>query len=540
MSNLILFLLSALSGILFSLAWPEIGGITPLIFVAFVPLFYVESLFTEKEKNYKWYHFWLFFYTPFLVFNALTTWWIYLASFFGMVSAVVCNALFSAILFWLYHKTKVRLGKRRAYIGLIFYWLGFEYLHMQWQLSWPWLTLGNVFSTTTLWVQWFELTGVLGGSLWILIVNIIVYEIINGYIKKENQIFRYLSLGALFLVPFTISYYLYTHNDDIGQPIEVMVVQPNIDPYFDKFGNLTSEEQVQIMLKQAEAKITPLTKYIVFPETAIPNGIWEHELMDDPSVLAFAEFVKKNPQVTIITGLSTFKHYLPVEELSETARKFRGGDGYYDAYNTSMMLDADLVPQLYRKSKLVPGVEKMPYPAIFGYLENFAIDLGGIAGSLGSEKNPKPFQAKENRITTAICYESVYGDFLSNFIRQGSDLLFVITNDGWWGNTPGYRQHLHLSRLRAIEFRRNIARSANTGISAFIDQRGNITQQTEWWVEDALVEKIYANNEITFYAKYGDYLGRICGWLSFLMLAYVVAKTLNKTQQRLGEFDFKK
>lgn len=534
MSNLLHFFLAILCGVLFSLSWPEIGSITPLIFVAFVPIFYVESLFTEKEKTYKWYHFWLFFYTPFLVFNVLTTWWIYLASFFGMVSAVLCNALFSAILFWLFHKTKVRIGKRRAYIAFIFYWLGFEYLHMQWQLSWPWLTLGNVFSITPSWIQWYELTGVLGGSLWVLLANIFIYEIINGIIKKNNNVFRWVALGVLFLIPFSISYYLYTHNDDTGQPIEVIVVQPNIDPYVDKFGNLTSEEQVQIMLNQAEAKITPLTKYIVFPETAIPNGIWEHELLDDPSVQAFADFVKKHPKVTLVTGLSTFKHYLPGETLSETARKFRGGDGYYDAYNTAMMLDSSLIPQLYRKSKLVPGVEKMPYPTIFGFLEDFAIDLGGISGSLGSEKNPKPFKTNEHTITTAICYESVYGDFLSQFIRKGSDLLFVITNDGWWGNTPGYRQHLHLSRLRAIEFRRNIARSANTGISAFIDQRGNITQQSQWWLEDALVGKIYANNEITFYAKYGDYLGRICGWLSFLMLAYVVAKALNKTQQRIG------
>lgn len=532
MSNLFLLAIAALSGILFALSWPEIGGITPLIFVAFVPLFYVESLFTEKEKTFKWYHFWMFFYTPFLLFNALTTWWIYLASFFGMLSAVVCNALFFAIIFWLYHKTKVRLGKRRAYIALIFYWLGFEYLHMQWQLSWPWLTLGNVFSTATSWIQWYEYTGVLGGSLWVILINIIIFEIINSHLEKKNLILNYIVLAVLLLVPFSISYYLYSHNEDTGKAIEVVVVQPNIDPYYDKFGNLTSEEQVQIMLNQAEAKITPQTKYVVFPETAIPNGIWEHELMDDPSVIAMADFVKKHPDITIITGLSTFKFYLKGEELSETARKISGG--YYDAYNTAMMLDADLVPQLYRKSKLVPGVEKMPYPIIFGFLESFAIDLGGIAGSLGSEKNPKPFKAKENNITTAICYESVYGDFLSNFIRQGSDLLFVITNDGWWGNTPGYRQHLHLARLRAIEFRRNIARSANTGISAFINQRGDIIQQTEWWVEDALIGEIYANNKITFYAQYGDYLGRICAWLSFLMLAYVIAKTLNKTQQRLG------
>src|SRR5207253_1586153 len=151
--------------------------------------------------------------------------------------------------------------------------------------------------------------------------------------------------------------------------------------------------------------------------------------------------------------------------------------------------------------------EKMPYPRIFGFLEKYAISLGGSSGSLGVENDRTVFQAQDKTIiATAICYESVYGGFLSRDMQQGAQLLFIITNDGWWANTPGYRQHMQYARLRAIEFRKSVARSANTGISCFINQRGDVLKKTEWWKPDAISEVLLKNKIKTFYARHGDYL----------------------------------
>jgi apolipoprotein N-acyltransferase len=98
--------------------------------------------------------------------------------------------------------------------------------------------------------------------------------------------------------------------------------------------------------------------------------------------------------------------------------------------------------------------------------------------------------------------------------------MFVITNDGWWEDTPGYKQHLSFSKLRAIETRRSIARSANTGISAFINQKGEILKSTNWWEQAVIKSKLYLNNKQTFYTKHGDMIGRIASFLAVLMLLY--------------------
>ena len=108
--------------------------------------------------------------------------------------------------------------------------------------------------------------------------------------------------------------------------------------------------------------------------------------------------------------------------------------------------------------------------------------------------------------------------------------LAVITNDAWWGNTPGYRQHLSYSSLRAIETRRDIARCANTGISAIINQRGDIVKKTSWWKTDTLAGKINLNNKITFFVKNGDIIGRISSFIFILLLLSMAIKLYTNRQ----------
>ena len=109
-------------------------------------------------------------------------------------------------------------------------------------------------------------------------------------------------------------------------------------------------------------------------------------------------------------------------------------------------------------------------------------------------------------------------------MKKGAELIFVITNDGWWKNTPGYRQHLSFARLRAIETRRSVARSANTGISAFINQRGDLIQTTGWWEEAAIKSTLKRNEKMTFYVKYGDYIARISVFVSVLLILFLFVR----------------
>jgi apolipoprotein N-acyltransferase len=237
-------------------------------------------------------------------------------------------------------------------------------------------------------------------------------------------------------------------------------------------------------------------------------------------------FVDMHPHVNFITGAVTMKQYMTRNAPSLTAKKGRGY--WYDTFNASVMMDSSGRCDFFHKSKLVVLTEFIPYPKLLAPINKLAIELGGATGSYGTQPEITIFEGSDGtKIGTAICYESVYGDYYRDYILKGAQVMSIITNDGWWSNTPGYRQHLRYASLRAIETRRSIARSANTGISAFINQRGERVAELGWWHEDCLTGSINLNNELTFFVRHGDFIGRISTFMFTLLalLYFTIAVT---------------
>jgi apolipoprotein N-acyltransferase len=176
----------------------------------------------------------------------------------------------------------------------------------------------------------------------------------------------------------------------------------------------------------------------------------------------------------------------------------------------------------------------MPYPQYAKLLNYFTINLGGIEGSLGTQKERTVFFNKDSiGVAPVICYESIFGEYVGDYIRKGANVICIMTNDGWWGDTGGYKQHCMYASLRAIESRRSIARSANTGISCFIDQRGDITQAQPWRVDAVIHDTLQANTTMTFYTLHGDYLARFALWLSGGILCIMLfSGIINKWNKR--------
>lgn len=474
------------------------------------------------------------FYIALFLWNLLTTWWIYFASDVGSVVAIALNAFFMAIVWQLFYIVKKRHGSSFGYTSLVIFWLAFEYLHLNWEISWPWLTLGNVFATHPAWVQWYEYTGVLGGSMWVLVVNMVIFQLLKNLwykdlllrIRKINVFLISFLIFGLTASPLILSLYLYYNNSDKGEPINIVLLQPNIDPYHEKF-NSSGKDQLAAMLRLASTVVDSSTDFCIGPETALPDGIREEEIETHPYIRDIRNVTYRYPRLNFILGLTSFKSYKESDNIPLTARKSDNDNLYFDVFNAAMLLTDEEEVQLYHKSKLVPGVEKMPYPIIFGFLEDYAIKLGGTSGSLGTQTNRTNFYSNNRtKIAPAICYESIYGDFMSSYMRDTAEFISIITNDGWWGNTAGYRQHMNYARLRAVEFRKSIARSANTGISCFINQRGDIISQTSWWKEDALKGTILKNKIITFYARHGDFLGFACSFLAVTLILYLIFRRI--------------
>lgn len=530
------WILSISMGILLAIAWP-INGFPFLSFFAFLPLLILDHKLRDAKRG----HFFIHIYNSFLIWNVFTTWWVFNSTPVAIL-AFTANSALQYLPILAYRITAKRANQKFAYLSLPIYWISFEYLHLSWQLSWPWLTLGNVFSEYPEVVQWYEFTGVLGGSIWILVINILLFQLLNILMEGKSKFprLRIIYLTVIILAPIIESIGRYSNYEQEGQEYEVIVVQPNIDPYSEKFEDspnfIPFVQQVQRLIDLSESKLTDKTKFLLWPETAIDNQFEEGAINDYPILRRIRDFKNNYPNLTLLTGLTTYQYY---EEgvKSESARFSERYNLYYDVYNAGMFVNERDHVNLYHKSKLVPGVEILPYPSILGFLKVLSFDLGGTSGGFGRQKERTVFKSVGGvGFAPAICYESIYGDFLSAYVRNGANFIGIITNDGWWGNTAGYKQHNSYARLRAIEFRRDIARSANTGISGFVNQRGDELAQSEYWEQDVILGTINANTEITVYARLGDYLGRVGAFVAVAMLlsAMVRGKTSFRKKSNHG------
>lgn len=535
MKNFRFLLLSILSGVSLAFSWPEIGWI-PLIFIAWFPLLIVEESLLQDSRKATNAAVFGYSYITFLIWNIGATWWVVNASFEGGLMAFFANALLMSCTFTTFHAVRRGIkGINTAWL-LPAFWIAFESFHHNWDLSWPWLTLGNAFAETHQLIQWYEYTGTSGGSLWVLLVNIGLFEAAKRYYANDKAfpvkpILRSLALGLF--IPAVLSLYIYVATKDKGKLTQIAIVQPNVDPYNEKFDPSTTEQQLDNFLVQAKTVVTKKTDWLLGPETALVGSMNEADIWKQNRILKLSAFADSFPKLNILTGIESHRFYLGKKNKTVTSRKAGGADDvYYDAYNTALLLKKDSL-RLYHKSKLVPGVEQMPFPAFFQYFEEFAINMGGTSGTLGKQEERTILMGIDNNgwAAPSVCYESIYGDFMAEYVRNGADFIAIITNDGWWGETPGYKQHLAYAKLRAIENRRSIARAANTGVSCFINQRGDIQQAQPYWKKAAIKQDIALNTELTIYSITGDLMGKSAIILSLGLILFSLYSTFKKRKK---------
>ena len=515
-----LFLTGLLSGILLFAAWP-VSPLMPLIFIAWIPLLIVADHTKTAAR---------FFGLSFcclLVWNSGTTWWMWNSTDVGTIAAIMFNSMLMTFPWWGYFHLKKK-GKRAGYISLIAFWMCFEYIHHNWQLSWPWLTLGNVFAVYPDTVQWYEYTGVQGGTLWVMLTNILLYEVWLSYQRKSLNTRMASGVLLVLIVPVLIALALKPTVQKASTKENIVIVQPNIDPY-GKFNASTGAAQIQLLLNLTNKAVDSNTKLVIWPETAMSIADWQSNIAYNPYYQPVFEFSRQHPSLSLVSGIETFKNYSS-EKATPTARK--AGDGtYYDAFNAAVHIRNGQVLGFYNKSKLVPGVESLP--TFLNFMAPVFEQFGGTTGGYGRSASAAAFAAAENTYITApiICYESVYGEYVGEYIKQGANILTIMTNDGWWGNTPGHKQHLQYARLRAIETRKWVARSANTGISAIIDPSGNIHTSLPWNTMSTIKYAVPAVSGETFYVKWGDYLYKLASLISMLFIIWKISDRFIKRKQ---------
>ncbi len=526
---------SVFSGVLLGFSWPHYFW-EGFIFIALVPLFFlVEGIIASKTKS-KYFLFLFFSFLTFLIWNVITTYWLYIASITGAVAAILINTFYYTFFFSIYYFFRRKTSNLVSYLFLIALWVCFEHFHFNWDLTWPWLTFGHVFSEQTAWVQWYEYTGVFGGSIWVLISNILTFEFFKKYKKtsKKKNLKRGSLIALIIFIPIGVSQIMLLTHKTNEKKIEAIVVQPNINPYSEKF-YLRNEQLLDTLTSMAEDTISEETAYIVAPETYFSQGLGLElsKLKHYPLYKKINSFAKKHPNVNFVSGIQFYNTYFQEERPSPSSNKINNY-GWIENFNSMIQIKHKDSAQIYHKSKLVAGVETFPFRSTLEkLLGNVMIDMGGVSFPLTIQDSVSIFVDAQKQIMAApiICYEAVYGEHVRDYVLKGAQFLMIISNDAWWGNSPAHKQLLSLSRLRAIETRRSIVRSANTGISAFIDETGAVYNSLKYDSKGILIDKVALSNKETFYTKNGNYIIKIAIIVIFTCFLILLKNTFIKSKK---------
>ncbi|MEP7235603.1 MAG: apolipoprotein N-acyltransferase [Ignavibacteriota bacterium] len=545
-------LLLILSGILLGISFPPFGLVGGFCaFFALVPLLIaLEDTSRVREAFSRGY-------LAMFVLTLIATYWVGgwkgegSVDPFLMIAGIAldfAHPLFLIIPILLYDITRRKFGNVAALVALPVYWIGFEFWHASGDFSFPWLSLYNTQTYNTAFIQFIEFTGSYGLSLLILLVNILLYSVV-----RFNKLFprpiaaalatasvnRYSRAklagicGLLLILPYVYGFIVLTEDSAKStRSIAITIIQPNINPW-DKW----STETQAITDSMERSSFTALrnsaihSDLLLWPETAITYPItigWRASELQ--RLYSFIGEIG----TPILTGIPDREEYFKGKDgIPTDARKTKDSLLFHRDWNSAMLFGKDLsgrfYHQRYHKQKLVPFGEKVPLVEdipVLGEIFQWGVGLGSWNSGEGYELFRLPFSGQlvtapdTAKICTMICYESVYPSYVREFTKRGAELITIITNDGWYGKSSGPIQHNRFAVLRAVENRRWVARSANTGISSVIDEKGRFTQEKPLFESASITARIPLLSEITLYTKLGDYIAMPCEWATIGMVIF--------------------
>lgn len=508
-------LLVLISVALLSMGWLGLSGLSLL--VALIPLLIISEHYSDSAHD--WWRMCGWGAMTFLLWQAATIWWVWNATPIGPIASAVVGSFWNLVPLMVYHYTSKRAPRGLAYTLFVALWIATEHIYNSAEvMTFPWLLLGHGFSNDIWAVQWYEYTGIFGGALWALASNVALFEILRSKTKVAK-----VRAALIVLLPMLCSIALYFCYTPSERHTTISVVQPNIPCYDQERKAKDIHNDVEAMKGLCD-QVPAEASFVLLPESAL-SYIDEFGSLDEAFLYMYkrafeAMYGDSMSAAKLITGASTIRNYGKLAA-TDTAREYRNGN-YYDYFNSALLVNAEGdVEQIYHKGRLVIGVEAVPMRKLF---KLFEVDLGGISGQLGWGREHLIFENDGVKIGPSICYEGIYGDYFAGFARNGAEVMALISNDGWWGDTPGHRRLFDFARLRAIETRRAIARSANTGISGFISPRGEtIGERLEWDERGVLTANVELRDCVTIYTHYGDWIARIASYVAVLAVMYYVA-----------------
>ncbi len=522
-------LFGLLSGILLGISFPPVP-LPYFIFIALVPYLYVlEKLDGLGEIN-------RFTYFTAFIFNIITLYWVGSwtpdADPFLMISGTVLM-FFNPILFLipstLYYFSKKLFSKQISLLLLPVFWVTYEFAYSVTEFRFPWLTLGNGLPYFNRYIQIADIIGVYGLSLLILYTNILIYKALSNYYKYKKFNIKYiLNVLLILLIPLiygAIKINSFAHSN---KKIKVGLIQPNFNPNkkWDA-GNL--ETQLELYLSLSDSAINKGAQLLIWPETALPVYLLSGRY--SIQVAQIRKYLDSN-NIPLITGMPDVEFYPFGKNAPPHAKPVKKSKTLYTSYNSILCFNPNEEKiQKYGKIKLVPFGEKIPYVEYFPWLNKWIKWNVGIS-SWNTGRDTVVIKIKNGlaqyNVGAVVCIESIYPDFVSQFVRKGANFIAIVTNDSWYGNSSGPYQHKEISVLRAVENRRTLVRAANGGISCIIDPLGNTIKHTKMFTRTNLVGKVELRNGRTFYTMHPLLIPYTVCSISILVIILFIGMKIKK------------
>ncbi len=500
-------ILALSSGILLVLGFPP-TDLYPLTWIALVPL-----LIALYEKGVKT-SFFLGMLTGFVFYSGTIYWVFHSMYFYGNIPAILSSLLLVLLcsylgvyvgIFSVLFSFISKNSKLPALFVIPILWVTLEFLRTYALTGFPWSVLGYSQYKLLPLIQIADITGIYGISFIIAALNGAIFDVAIYWPKRLGTMPLFarwpLTLGIITYAIIIIMSLFYgnnkLHEDDNGSKIKISVIQGNIEQ--DKKWNTKFQKEVIDTYKRLSMNAsTAAPDLIVWPETALPFTFGYNETLTQEVITFQKSQLFGNPYLL-------FGSVIVKDIKAEQSRMS----------NSAILLSPEGgILSIYDKIHLVPYGEYVPFRNISPYIKKLTYGIGDFTHGKETVVMNTPF----SRIGNLICYEIIFPGLVRKFVNKGANVLVTITNDAWFGRTSAPYQHFVMAVFRAIENRTPVVRSANTGISGFIDTKGRIKRKSDIFVEATITEEISIGNKKSFYTKYGDLFAFFCIISSVLLM----------------------
>jgi len=343
-----------------------------------------------------------------------------------------------------------------------------EYLRSFGLYGFTWNSLSYTQTDYLILSQNIEYTGIYGISFWIVLINVMIYDLLKDFSKRKSYIFLF-----SFSLPWLTGLIIQNSYIEPKDYIKTKIIQPNIS-LKEKRTNLNNSLLRLINLSTISSNDS--IDLIVWPESSISNRFLINDNYNDKVSRDMNNFLE-NEKIKLVAGL----------ESNYSNKRF----------NSSVLFIEDSIANVYHKQRLVPNVEYTP-----SFFDKIGYNMGLSNFSIGEKLSM--FNINKIPFASMICIESIFPNPTRLFVDNGAEFIVYIVNDGWYTKAPEPQQHAKRCVYRAIENRRSVIRCANTGISMIVDPYGNITHQSELNKSDVINANVTISDRKTFYTKYGN------------------------------------